>query len=1104
MSASRKFIALAFLLALPLVAMVQDKDDDPAARLKWFQEQRVDSQGMLAGYLRLAAIKKLESMLRAQSSQKPGAAAVAGQWTSIGPTAVNGGNGVAWSGRVTALAVDQHNANVVFLGAADGGVWKTTDGGNTWTALTDSQPSMAVGSIAIDPQNSSVVYVGTGEANNCSPCYYGAGLLKSTDGGATWTNIMAPFADSTGRAGKIASIAVSPVNSQLLLAAVNATLPAYQGGNLSIPSGIYRSTDAGATWSVVAGAGHPGSHVLFNPVNPTQAFATVSGAYGTQAPSTALGVFVSNDSGVTWTASNGAGSNVIPLAGAGRIDLALAPSSPQVLFAAVSNANATAGNLLGLYKSTDGGANWSQLTNTPDYCVNQCWYDNVLAVDPTNPSIVFAGGIYNLWRSMDGGQNWSSITNGSNGQTLHVDHHALAFAAGATRLYDGNDGGVWSTSTPEAASIAWTNLNSTLTITQFYPSLSINPGNLNIAFGGAQDNGTETYSGNLAWQYTTCGDGGWTAIDPSQTSTIYASCQNIMIEKSTTGGAGWSLVSNEISQNDRSAFIPPLVMDPSNPLRLYFGTYRLWQTSDGAGGWAAVSDDLTAGGDVRAIAVAPSDPQTVYSGSSDGEVWVTRLVDARDFSTYVNRSAGLPGRFVTQICVDPTAATTAYVAYSGFTGLAPGDTQGHVFRTLDGGATWLDISGNLPNVPVNDMVLDPDLPGTIYVATDVGVFVTGNTGVSWTVLGAGLPRVVVIGMRLHRATRTLRVATHGRGMWDIVAPLVVGANPAPGLSAALPASATPGSGDLAVVISGAGFVPGSSALWNGQARPTTVTSSSQITVTIAASDLANASLSQLSVRNPAPGGGVSNALSFAVVAQPAINTAGIVNAATYSAAPLAAGSLASIFGTNLAAASGTAPFLPLPLVLNGVTVQVDGIAEPLIFVSSAQINFQVPWEDAGLPAVSVTVAVAGNASVASTLQLATANPAIFATNQEGTGQGAILIANSALLAAPAGASSRPAAKDESVSIFCTGLGGVMIAQVSGQPAPSGLVPTRVMPTVTIGGKSAVVSFSGLAPGFVGLYQVNVAVPPAALLGDAIPLVLTINGFRSNTVTLAVQ
>ena len=215
-------------------------------------------------------------------------------------------------------------------------------------------------------------------------------------------------------------------------------------------------------------------------------------------------------------------------------------------------------------------------------------------------------------------------------------------------------------------------------------------------------------------------------------------------------------------------------MDPSNPQILYFGTFRVYQTTDSATSWTAISSDLTEGSyyTITTIAVAPTDSKTVYAGTLDHMVWLTTNADQGPGATWTNRSAGLPLRSVTQITADPTNSQVAYVTFSGFSGF--GDTQGHVFRTTNRGLRWTDISGTppnaLPNIPVNDMVVDPDLTGTLYVGTDAGVFGSSDGGANWSPVGTGLPRVLVLGLKLHRPTRTLRAASYGRGAWDLTLP----------------------------------------------------------------------------------------------------------------------------------------------------------------------------------------------------------------------------------------------------------------------------------------------------------------------------------------------
>jgi uncharacterized repeat protein (TIGR01451 family) len=761
------------ILCFASLALAQTQPVKPATRgnlirqrQEWFYRQRAYPLKHIPPGARLRALKQMDQMLAEEGrssalstdvSPEPGfdvssAALSSTQWTLIGPEPTHTPySDPIVAGRVTALAVDPTNDNVVYAGAAEGGVWKTTDGGVHWTPLTDTQPSLAVGSIAIDPSNHSTIYVGTGEENFSGDSYYGAGILKSTNGGASWTQIKGPFVgpfDWFAGGAYIGAIAIQPGNSSVILVGLR-----IEPGT----TGIYRSEDGGSTWTSVLSAGD-GTAVLFDPSDGNIAYAAIQ----------STGVYKSFDAGKTWARINGTGSNVLP-ANVARIALAIAPSSPSTLYAGVQDAYS--GNLLGLFKTIDGGANWVKLVNTPDYCTPQCWYDQAIAIRPNNANVVFVGGRTSVYRSTDGGSHWINVTKGSDGFSLHADLHAFAFSADSSILYLGNDGGVWSTSAPGATPVPWNELNNALAITQFYFSPSINPKNIADSFGGTQDNGTQKYSGMLTWDDVVCGDGGSTAIDPVS-SNVYSSCWqgNGVVWKSTADGVfgSWSQSAGGINLGDTMAFIPPLAIDSLHPANLYFGTYRVYQTTNNAGNWAPISGDLNAGALVT-IAVAPTNSNTVYAGGYNSIVQVTTNALAGAGAVWNNRSTGLPPRFLTQVVVDPHTSTTACVGFSGFSGFV--DSLGHIFRTTDGGVTWKDISGNLPNIPVNAVTIDPRLPNTYYVATDIGVFRTRNGGGLWSVLGAGLPRVAVLGLTLHNPTRTLRAATHGRSMWDIHVPI---------------------------------------------------------------------------------------------------------------------------------------------------------------------------------------------------------------------------------------------------------------------------------------------------------------------------------------------
>jgi len=767
--------------------------DDPKLRADYFYRQRAYPFDQTPAGVRQQSLRQLDAMVQQQRAMGilPEADAAApnsvgfpgpANWTNIGPQPVtnsaggaNFGNPAA-TGRVTAIAIDPTttttSSQVVYLGAATGGVWKSTDGGNSWNSIFDQNNSLAIGGIAIAPSSNTTIYVGTGELNFSGDSYYGAGVYKSIDGGSTWTqqcggtsvNFCTPTFSGPFQGGGfyVGTIAVNPINANVALASVR------DAGNRNF-SGIYRTIDGGANWNLISSAsGASPNSIIWNPSDSTIVYATL----GEAGDATKFGVYKSTDSGATFArlTGNGATGNNLPTTNIGRHEMAVAPSNGNIIYVAINNENTS--GLLGLAKSTDGGATWSftapgTLPNLPNFCSGQCWYDMALAVLPTDPNTLIVGGSAFTnnsstdFRTTDGGTTWTDITNGSSAIRPHVDTHVLKFAAttGGFRLYTGNDGGVWFTDTPTSTPVTWqAGNNANLTITQFYPGHAINPSDENISFGGTQDNGTEKYSGLQAWDHVTCGDGAWAAIDPNIPSTVYANCQNISILRSTLDGVAnsWVGITNELSSSsDRSLFIPPLVQDPTQSGVLYFGTFRVWQSANFGNDWTPISPDLTSStsNEVTSVSVAPSNSNVVYATTTDGRVWRSTNANSGAAATWTNLTAApLPNRYATMVRADHGSADTAYLSYSGFSGF--GDNVGHIFKTTNGGTTWTDISGTaagaLPNSPVNDIAVvhlaAPLNFDAIFIGTDVGVFecpdpTSATPCTTWSPVGTGLPKV---------------------------------------------------------------------------------------------------------------------------------------------------------------------------------------------------------------------------------------------------------------------------------------------------------------------------------------------------------------------------
>ena len=1011
----------------------QEGADFLRRRQDWFFKPRAFPMGFIPQGARERALQQMREMYQREGRLSLSAAPAAtgfvtpptgtsSAWTDIGPQpTLSASNPPFTSGRVTALAANPNNANNVYLGGADGGLWVTTDGGNTWNPLaaTDNPPntgipSIAVGALVVDPTTCgaapsgicTTVYVGTGEDNFGGENIYGEGVLncKITAGSPPTASCTqdstfhSPSPLGASRGGPmIGTLAVNRLsgNNKILLAGV-------RGQGSAIVSGVYCSSDSGATWTrvlptaanLVNGTGDPGTDVAFASdgtawvalgfIIPTAA----NSIYKSAAPVTSCSItFTQQTLPPAFTANN-----------IGRITLALAPSDNTKIYAAIADATTTSSTLLGVVRSTNATATtptWTQLTDplvsaAQGFCTGQCFYDMALSVDPASPDVVYAGGsgAHPIIRTTNGTAAtpvWADVTAPTGTATVpHVDTHAFAFSNNGATLLVGNDGGVWDTNTPNS-SVSWVNLNGpsttstgALDITQFYPGVSIHPANPAFAMGGTQDNEVQVdqayLPGNgLLWQAVGIGcDGGFTAIDLAIPSTSYGECEYlpgagfpfpvIAVTFSGDGILGNGFLANVgIDGNDRGGFIPPLVMDPSNTLTLYFATCRVWQTTDGANTWNAISPDVTspshpagcpvptAVGQPTAVlstaAVAPNNSNTIYVGSDEGEIEVTSN-GGTSWASIV--TATLPTRAVTQIVVDPLAAGTAYAAFSGFgtcnNSAVTCDGKGHLFKTVNGtsaAATWVDISGTttkLPDIPVNAIVIDPNdvTHNTLYVGTDIGAFFTTDGGVNWSPLGASnsIPNAQILSLTLHNPSRTLRAATHGRGVWD----LNLGGLATFALSSINPFSVNAGSAATALTVNGNGFTSNSKIQLaiNGTTTTLTPTSStlpSQLVATIPQSALASGGLAQVSVTDSTQPTSPTNTLPFTILNP-------IPTVFSISPTSVTAGTNGLMLTVNGVAGSNS-----FVSGANGTVVLFNGFSKPTTFVNANQLTATLSASD---------------------------------------------------------------------------------------------------------------------------------------------------------------
>ncbi|HZE89066.1 MAG TPA: hypothetical protein VE404_05930, partial [Verrucomicrobiae bacterium] len=641
-----------------------------------------------------------------------------GTWQALGPVQ-SGGGPISQAGRVTSLAFgyDDPVTLVVYAGAASGGLWKSVaSSAASWRPLTDALPTLSVGSVAVATSGPYTVYIGTGDARGARNSYAGRGVFKSADQGATWsaTSPLDPTRAPNNRTA-IPAILVDLFEPDIVLAAVKS----FEEDNVAIDGGLYRTTNGGGTWTRVLGGGLPAGRITPSSL-VTEAFDTniVYAALGESSGSPNNGVWKSIDRGVTFVKLGGG----LPTSNVGRILLAAAPGVPQTFLAAVEN-SATQG-LLGIWRTADGGASWQQLPATGAACT-RCMQEMVLAVSPANPNVIFFGAEA-MYRSTDGGQFFIKVSSGFN-VFLHPDEHAIAFNPLApSQLWIGSDGGITVTEDALAPNpIPWQTNDGGLNIAQFY-GVAVHPTNPNVAYGGAQDNGFFRYTGSTMWTLTQGGDAGRAAVNYQDPNLVYCVFGHIpAVSQSLDAGASFGGSSSGVNIQDRSLFYPPFEIDPRDPRVLYLGSYRLYRTSNSGNNWQVLSPDLTVDpadpnnlGFISAVGAGGPDMNVIYSGSTNGQIYVTSNLGA----AWVHAdSPPIPHRNVSSFAVHPADSSVAYVAYTGF------DTateHGHVFRTADRGLNWSDVSGNLPDLPANHIVFDPSLPNIVYVGTDAGVFVS--------------------------------------------------------------------------------------------------------------------------------------------------------------------------------------------------------------------------------------------------------------------------------------------------------------------------------------------------------------------------------------------
>lgn len=620
-------------------------------------------------------------------------------WFCIGPRNVNG--------RVKFIAVDPTDEDIVYAGAASGGVWKTINGGQSWLPLWNSEDTMSIGSLAIAPSNTNVIYVGTGEwTPNYGPSFPGVGLYVSTDAGSTW-NL---FDTVTSR--RISRVLVSPTDANTVYVA---------GAN-----GFERSEDGGATWNTLR-AGQISDAVI----DPTDADVIYIAVRNDR-------IYKTTDGGVMWNPLNNGptGSN------ADWIRLSMGVNGTNGTDFLVAKRSGT------LNVTTDGGSMWTPIPGSHGGVSFHSWC-NLCSVSPHDEDIILAGGA-SLTRTDDGGSSWGGVAG------LHADHHVAAFAlTDVNRVYSCNDGGVYRSDDKGAT---FEKVSHGMIITQ-YNDIGSWQKISNVLGGGTQDNGTNMTTSGLTYKKIFGWDGGYFLVDHNDPRTMYAEHQNTDIFKSIDGGNSWTQKVGGLT--GATPWVGVITMDPNNSSNLYTGTNRVFRSTNAlATDW--VSSSQTVGGDVTSIAVSKSDSNRVYVGSEDGNLF--RSDDAGATNPWLDRTDALfPNRPLKDVVVDDSDEDIVFAVFGGISG----GTVNSVWRSTTGGNSWSNISGDLTDIPVNAICLDPNDSNTYYVGTDVGVYRTTNGGTNWDAFDNGLPNVIIADLHIDPEEEVLYAATFGRGMYKL-------------------------------------------------------------------------------------------------------------------------------------------------------------------------------------------------------------------------------------------------------------------------------------------------------------------------------------------------
>ncbi len=670
------------------------------------------------------------------------------QWQSIGPNNIGG--------RSLCMAFSPTDTATLFMGSASGGLWKSVTGGlgaNAWTLIETGYPSLAVSSIAIDSASPQTMYIGTGESYGyqysqngldirVTRGMYGIGILKTTNGGTSWTKSL-DWSYNNQRG--VWNVILNPKNRNTVYAATT--------------EGVWKSINAGATWFQVLNY-QMAMDMEINPVDTSVLYVSI-GNLTNNVPNANVGIYKSTNAGTSWTKLTGG----LPASWTGKTTIELYKGNPDFVYASIANDL----SYVGYYSSTNAGTSWT-LKGTGVGIGNQGWYNNAHLVKANDPNQIVVGTI-DLVKSVNGGtsfstkSNWSAWNTGatppgqpesSSSNFAHADHHYfISNPLDPNKLYCITDGGLYRSND---FGETYFSCNGGYVTSQFYASFANSMQDSIFCLGGLQDNRSAFYQGTTAWYKTFVGDGFTCAINSQNDNICYTEYSYGAIYRSSNRGVSWSVIGPPGSGNASNyCFAAPFISARSNPNVLYAGGTNLYKSTTGSGSWVSVG---ILGAKALSMDASATSSDTVYIGT----IPVINSQDAKIYKLAGNTltdvtNGQLPNRYPTDIHVNPNNSMIVYATFGGF-------GTGHVYRTTNGGSSWQNISGNLPDIPHQTVCIDPLYQQNIYVGNDLGVYVSTNAGANWFTFATGMPYALVFDLTVVNTSRNIRATTHGSGIYE--------------------------------------------------------------------------------------------------------------------------------------------------------------------------------------------------------------------------------------------------------------------------------------------------------------------------------------------------